>query len=360
MRRGAPSEILREELLRTGEQGWTAVPEPDGDPSYRAPAVGLRRFIVGMAFQVTPPAPSGDNTAVPGSPRPGQVVVVTGASAGVGRAVVREFAGQGASIGLLARGAERLEITRTEVERLGGRAVSIPTDVADADAVESAAERIERELGPIDVWVNNAMVTVYSPVAEMSAEEFRRVTDVTFTSPPSFLFARDVKLDVPDVGVIEIDVAWGGNFYAIVDAASVGLDLADPRVGRRILLAESIRDVIDRAQYRPFEGRRRMVIIDDADALVPPAQNALLKTLEEPPSASVFALVSAMPDALLPTVVSRCLTHKQCASARCPEYPSRFPTEYRADHKYPHQCRLRVTPSSLRSGRESLCSLEFS
>ena len=75
-RRGAPREIVREELLMTGEQGWTAVPEPTGEPSYRAPAVGLRSFIVGSAFQVNP-GPSGDN--VPGSPRPGQVVVVTGA-----------------------------------------------------------------------------------------------------------------------------------------------------------------------------------------------------------------------------------------------------------------------------------------
>ena len=77
-RPGGPREIVREELMRTGPQGWTAVPDANGEPSYRAPAVGLREFFVGMAFQVNPPA-SGDNTAIPGSPRPGQVVVVTGA-----------------------------------------------------------------------------------------------------------------------------------------------------------------------------------------------------------------------------------------------------------------------------------------
>jgi proline racemase len=72
-----------------------------------------------------------------------------------------------------------------------------------------------------------------------------RVTSVTFTSPPSFLFAKDVQLDVPDVGTIGVDIAWGGNFYAIVDAASVDLDLADPRVGKRIMLAETIREVVN-------------------------------------------------------------------------------------------------------------------
>jgi hypothetical protein len=77
-RRGAPSGIMREELLKTGDFGWTALPEPNGEPSYRAPAVGLRSFIVGSAFQIDPAASAGDG-AVPGSPRPGQVIVVTGA-----------------------------------------------------------------------------------------------------------------------------------------------------------------------------------------------------------------------------------------------------------------------------------------
>jgi NAD(P)-dependent dehydrogenase (short-subunit alcohol dehydrogenase family) len=108
------------------------------------------------------------------------VVVVTGASAGVGRAVVQELARQGASIALLARGSAGLEAARRDVEERGGRALVIPTDVADAEAVERAAELTERELGPIDVWINNAMVSVFSPVREMKAEEYRRVTEVTY------------------------------------------------------------------------------------------------------------------------------------------------------------------------------------
>src|SRR5438552_12432233 len=109
-----------------------------------------------------------------------QVVVVTGASAGVGRAVVRAFARKGADVGLLARGIDGLEGARREVEAAGGRAVIAPTDVADAAAVNAAADRVERELGPIDVWVNNAMVSVFSPVRELTPEEVKRVTDVTY------------------------------------------------------------------------------------------------------------------------------------------------------------------------------------
>src|SRR5437868_14738513 len=88
-----------------------------------------------------------------------KVVVVTGASAGVGRATTRAFARDGAAVGLIARGEERLEAARAEAERLGGRAVAVPADVAGAEQVEAAAAQIERELGPVEAWVNNAMRT---------------------------------------------------------------------------------------------------------------------------------------------------------------------------------------------------------
>ncbi len=111
---------------------------------------------------------------------PARVVVITGASAGVGRATARAFAARGAAVGLIARGAAGLEATHREIVQAGGRATWVEADVADAAAVEAAAERIEAELGPIDVWVNNAMVTVLSPVKQMTSEEFQRVTDVTY------------------------------------------------------------------------------------------------------------------------------------------------------------------------------------
>jgi NAD(P)-dependent dehydrogenase (short-subunit alcohol dehydrogenase family) len=111
---------------------------------------------------------------------PREVVVVTGASAGVGRATVRRFAADGASIGLIARGKERLEAAAQEVESAGGRAIVLPLDVAEPGALEAAADQVEEELGPIDVWVNNAMVTVYAPVARLTPDEYRRVTEVTY------------------------------------------------------------------------------------------------------------------------------------------------------------------------------------
>jgi short-subunit dehydrogenase len=109
-----------------------------------------------------------------------EVVVITGATAGVGRATVREFAKKGAYIGLLARDPDRLDVTRKEVEVLGGRAVAISADVAHIDEVEAAARQVEDEFGPIDIWINNAMVTVFSPIKELQANEIRRVTEVTY------------------------------------------------------------------------------------------------------------------------------------------------------------------------------------
>jgi len=131
-----------------------------------------------------------------------EVVVVTGASAGLGRAIVERFARDGSAIALIARGRERLEQARAAVESLGGRALVLPLDVADAEAVEQAADTAERELGPIDVWINNAMVSVYSPIKEMPAAEFRRVTEVTYLGYVNGTLAALKRMLPRDRGVI--------------------------------------------------------------------------------------------------------------------------------------------------------------
>src|SRR6266498_2629794 len=109
-----------------------------------------------------------------------EVVVITGASAGLGRATAREFGRRGASVGLIARNQERLETAKKEIEDAGGKALAVPLDVADAAAVENAAQRVENELGPIDIWVNDAMTSVFSPIEQMTPEEYKRVTEVTY------------------------------------------------------------------------------------------------------------------------------------------------------------------------------------
>jgi short-subunit dehydrogenase len=109
-----------------------------------------------------------------------RIAVVTGASAGVGRATVRELARRGYSLGLVARGEEGLKAAAHEVEQAGHAAVVLPVDVADADRLEAAAVQTERELGPIDVWVNNAMVAVFASFWDVRPEEYRRVTEVTY------------------------------------------------------------------------------------------------------------------------------------------------------------------------------------
>jgi short-subunit dehydrogenase len=109
-----------------------------------------------------------------------KIVVITGAGAGVGRAVATEFARNGCDVALLSRDPDRLESAAVELRHFGVRALPIPTDVADAKAVDAAAELTERELGPIDVWVNVAMATVFAPVHKLTPEEFQRGTAVTY------------------------------------------------------------------------------------------------------------------------------------------------------------------------------------
>jgi NAD(P)-dependent dehydrogenase (short-subunit alcohol dehydrogenase family) len=130
------------------------------------------------------------------------IVVITGASAGVGRATARAFAADGWDVALLARGDAGLEAAAAEVRSAGGRALPIPLDVADADAVEAAAERVENELGPIDVWVNDAMESVFAPVDEITPDEYRRVTEVNYLGYVHGTLAALKRMKARDRGVI--------------------------------------------------------------------------------------------------------------------------------------------------------------
>jgi NAD(P)-dependent dehydrogenase (short-subunit alcohol dehydrogenase family) len=109
-----------------------------------------------------------------------EVVVITGASAGIGRATARAWGKRGARVGLIARGRDGLEAARREIESYGGEALVLPLDVSGHDAVENAAAQVEERFGPIDIWVNNAMLSVFSPIMEMKPEEYKRVTEVTY------------------------------------------------------------------------------------------------------------------------------------------------------------------------------------
>ena len=111
---------------------------------------------------------------------PAETVVVTGAAAGVGRAAARAFGARGARIGLLARGIDELHAAAAEIDQAGGKALVLPTDVADPDAIEAAAAAVERQFGPIDIWVNCAMATIFAEFWDITPEEFRRATEVTY------------------------------------------------------------------------------------------------------------------------------------------------------------------------------------
>jgi NAD(P)-dependent dehydrogenase (short-subunit alcohol dehydrogenase family) len=131
-----------------------------------------------------------------------RVVVITGASAGVGRAVARRFAAEKARLGLIARNGPRLKVAVREVQEAGGVAIACPADVADHARVEQAAARIESELGPIDVWINVAMATVFAPFSEITPEEFRRATEVTYLGVVHGTMAALWRMRARDRGVI--------------------------------------------------------------------------------------------------------------------------------------------------------------
>jgi short-subunit dehydrogenase len=131
-----------------------------------------------------------------------QIAVVTGASAGVGRAIALALARRGNKVALLARGAEGLAGAAQEIVDAGSEALAIPTDVADAAAVFDAAQRVEDEWGPIGLWINNAMVTVFSEVADLTPEEFRRVTEVTYLGQVYGTMAALRHMEPQDRGTI--------------------------------------------------------------------------------------------------------------------------------------------------------------
>ena len=131
-----------------------------------------------------------------------QTVVITGASAGIGRATARLFGERGAKVGLIARGSAGLDAAALEVELAGGKALPVAADVADFDAVDAAATQIETELGPIDVWVNVAFTSVFAPFEEISAAEFRRVTEVSYRGFVHGTMAALGRMRARDEGVI--------------------------------------------------------------------------------------------------------------------------------------------------------------
>jgi short-subunit dehydrogenase len=133
----------------------------------------------------------------------GKVAVVTGAGAGVGRAAAEEFARHGFDVALLSREPERLERAANEICNVHGvRAIAIPTDVADAQAVEAAATRVEETLGPIQVWVNVAMATVFSPVSRLTAEEVERGTKVTYLGQVHGMMSALSRMRIRNRGTI--------------------------------------------------------------------------------------------------------------------------------------------------------------
>ncbi|MBV9922115.1 MAG: SDR family oxidoreductase [Pseudonocardia sp.] len=148
-----------------------------------------------------------------------QTVVITGASAGIARACAAQFAARGAKVALLARGRAGLEAAAKDVQSAGGTPLVIPTDVADAEQVERAAERVEAELGPIDVWVNVAFTSVFAPFHAISAAEFRRVTEVTYLGYVYGTMAALARMRPRNRGtIVQVGSALGGRSIPLQSA----------------------------------------------------------------------------------------------------------------------------------------------
>jgi NAD(P)-dependent dehydrogenase (short-subunit alcohol dehydrogenase family) len=190
-----------------------------------------------------------------------RVAVITGASAGVGRATARALARRGWSLGLLSRGRRGLDAACREVARSDVRAVAVPTDVADAEAVLAAAEKVEHELGPIDAWINNAMTSVFGPFLEISLDDVRRVTEVTYLGYVHGTRAALERMRPRDRGVIvqvgsalafrgiPLQAAYCGAKHAIRGFSdSVRCELLHDRSGIRV--CEVHLPALDTPQFR--------------------------------------------------------------------------------------------------------------
>lgn len=255
------------------------------------------------------------------------VVVICGGSAGVGRATAHRFAAAGYRVGLLARGAQALADTEDELQQRGTRTLGIGVDVADAAAVLEAARRIEHELGPVQVWINCAMTTVFSPVRQLSAEEIQRVTSVTYLGTVHGTMAALALMEPRDRGVIiqvgsalayraiPLQAAYCGAKFAVRGFTdSLRRELLHARSGIRVCMVQ-----LPAINTPQFDWARNK--LDKRPQPVPPihdpdvAARAILSVVRRTPrelwlgAASVKAIVGTC---LMPGLLDRLLARRAC------------------------------------------------